>query len=130
MNNLIGLTRIAGHLLLQAPDEDAFWIFVAVMDTHLRGYYHVSNMGQFEIDASIFQSLLESVEPELAHMLFVSHDPRYSSRTECVFFSTERLRHTRCRYLWIVVSGKLIVHLCKFLTTRQVFVSVCWGSSS
>ncbi|KAG8757016.1 hypothetical protein FRC14_002447 [Serendipita sp. 396] len=65
-----GLTRIAGHLLLQAPDEDAFWIFVAVMDAHLRGYYHASSTGQFEIDAALFQSLVESVESELAHLLF------------------------------------------------------------
>ncbi|KAG8815446.1 hypothetical protein FRC17_000708 [Serendipita sp. 399] len=62
--------RTAGHLLLQAPDEDAFWIFVAVMDSHLRGYYHVSSTGQFEIDAALFQNLVESVEPELAHLLF------------------------------------------------------------
>lgn len=66
-----GLTRIAGHLLLQAPDEDAFWIFVAVMDAHLRGYYHATNTGQFEIDGSLFQSLVESTEPELAQVLFV-----------------------------------------------------------
>lgn len=65
-----GLTRIAGHLLLQAPDEDAFWIFVAVMDSHLRGYYHATNTGQFEIDASLFQTLVESAEPELAQVLF------------------------------------------------------------
>lgn len=68
---LPGLTRIAGHLLLQAPDEDAFWIFVAVMDNLLRGYYHVTNTGQFEIDASLFQHLVETAEPDLAKFLFV-----------------------------------------------------------
>jgi hypothetical protein len=68
---IIGLTRIAGHLLLQAPDEDAFWIFVAVMDNLLRGYYHVTNTGQFEIDASLFQHLVETAEPDLAKFLFV-----------------------------------------------------------
>lgn len=73
LTRFLGLTRIAGHLLLQAPDEDAFWIFVAVMDSHLRGYYHVTNTGQFEIDASLFQSLVESVEPELAQILFVRY---------------------------------------------------------
>ena len=41
------------------------------MDSHLRGYYHATNTGQFEIDASLFQSLVESVEPELAQVLFV-----------------------------------------------------------
>lgn len=65
-----GLTRIAGNLLLQAPDEDAFWIFVALMDSHLRGYYATVSTGQFEIDASLFQNLVESVEPELANQLF------------------------------------------------------------
>ena len=32
----IGLTVIAGHLLLQSPEEDAFWTFVSLMDTHLK----------------------------------------------------------------------------------------------
>jgi hypothetical protein len=49
------------------------------MDTHLRGYYHVNNTGQFDIDASLFRSVVESVEPELAQFLFV----RYSFMISC-----------------------------------------------
>ena len=41
------------------------------MDSHLRGYYATISTGQFEIDASLFQTLVETVEPELANQLFV-----------------------------------------------------------
>uniref|UniRef100_A0A8H8CL13 Rab-GAP TBC domain-containing protein n=2 Tax=Psilocybe cubensis TaxID=181762 RepID=A0A8H8CL13_PSICU len=34
-----GLTEIVAHLLLLAPEEDAFWIFVSVLDAHLRPYF-------------------------------------------------------------------------------------------
>ena len=65
-----GLTLIAGHLLLQAPDEDAFWMFVAIMDSHLRGYYQLNPQGQLEIDSSLFKSVVQAADPELAQRLF------------------------------------------------------------
>ena len=34
--SVVGLTFIAGQLLPQSPEEDTFWIFVSLMDSHLR----------------------------------------------------------------------------------------------
>jgi TBC1 domain family member 10 len=48
-----------GHLLLLSPEEDAFWIFASVMDTHLRPYFS-SNAIQLEVDALLFSKALES----------------------------------------------------------------------
>jgi hypothetical protein len=61
---------IAGHLLLQSPEEDAFWILLALMETHLRPYYSISG-SQLEADAYLFTKVLESVDSQLAHILFV-----------------------------------------------------------
>ena len=44
-----GLTYIAGQLLFQSPEEDAFWIFVSLMDAHLRPYF-AANGTQLEVD--------------------------------------------------------------------------------
>ena len=41
---------IAGQLLLQSPEEDAFWTFVSLMDSHLRPYFS-NNSVQLEVDA-------------------------------------------------------------------------------
>ncbi|KAH8980184.1 rab-GTPase-TBC domain-containing protein [Lactarius akahatsu] len=54
-----GLAFIAGQLLLQSPEEDAFWIFISLMDTHLRPYFS-SNSVQLDIDASLFAKAVES----------------------------------------------------------------------
>ena len=35
----LGLAFIAGQLLLQSPEEDAFWIFISLMDSHLWPYF-------------------------------------------------------------------------------------------
>jgi len=72
----IGLTLIAGHLLLQAPDEDAFWMFVAIMDSHLRGYYQLTSQGQLEIDSNLFKSVVQAADPELARRLFEDYQVR------------------------------------------------------
>jgi TBC1 domain family member 10 len=64
------LTFIAGHLLSLAPEEDAFWIFVSVMNTHLRPYFSQSSM-QLEVDASLFSKALEANDPSLARKIFV-----------------------------------------------------------
>jgi TBC1 domain family member 10 len=71
-----GLTLIAGHLLLQAPDEDAFWMFVAIMHSHLRGYYQIHSQGQLEVDSNLFKSVVQAADPELAKRLFEDYGVR------------------------------------------------------
>jgi len=39
----LGLTLIVGQLLLLSPEEDAFWIFVSIMDTHIRPLFCVND---------------------------------------------------------------------------------------
>ncbi|KLO06753.1 RabGAP/TBC [Schizopora paradoxa] len=63
------LVAIAGHLLLQAPEEDSFWMFVSIMDTHIRTYFS-SKAVQMDVDASIFGKVIESTQPQLAKRLF------------------------------------------------------------
>ena len=59
-----GLTLIAGQLLLLAPEEDAFWIFISIMDAHIRPYF--SSSPQFDVDAALFGRALESIDAVLA----------------------------------------------------------------
>ncbi|GLB36933.1 putative protein with domain in Tre-2, BUB2p, and Cdc16p [Lyophyllum shimeji] len=66
---MTGLTLISGHLLLLAPEEDAFWIFVSVMDTHIRPYFS-STATQIDVDASLFSRALESIDPAVAKKMF------------------------------------------------------------
>jgi hypothetical protein len=68
--SVVGLTFIAGQLLLQSPEEDAFWIFISLMDSHLRPYFS-SNSVQLDIDASLFAKALETVNLSIAKKLFV-----------------------------------------------------------
>ncbi|KAF9459090.1 rab-GTPase-TBC domain-containing protein [Collybia nuda] len=56
-----GLTLITGQLSLTAPEEDAFWIFVSIMDTHLRPYFS-SSTTQIEVDAALFSRALENAD--------------------------------------------------------------------
>ncbi|KIJ63979.1 hypothetical protein HYDPIDRAFT_91152 [Hydnomerulius pinastri MD-312] len=65
-----GLTSIAGHLLLLAPEEDAFWIFASMMETNLRPYFS-TNINQIEVDASLFSKALEATDPVLTKKLYV-----------------------------------------------------------
>ncbi|KAJ7460992.1 rab-GTPase-TBC domain-containing protein [Mycena galericulata] len=60
-----GLTLIAGHLLALSPEEDAFWIFVSIMDSYLRPYF-ASNTTQLEVDAALFSRALESTDAQVA----------------------------------------------------------------
>lgn len=64
-----GLTLVAGQLLQQSIEEDAFWIFVSLMDTHLRPYFS-SNSAQIEVDAALFSKALEANDAPLAKRLF------------------------------------------------------------
>ncbi|KAI0641277.1 RabGAP/TBC [Trametes meyenii] len=63
-----GLALIAGQLLLQSPEEDAFWTFISLMDSHLRPYF--SNGVQLEVDASLFAKALESNDAAVAKKVF------------------------------------------------------------
>jgi TBC1 domain family member 10 len=65
-----GLTSIAGRLLILAPDEDAFWIFVSLMDTYLRPWFSVNTI-QMEVDASLFSKALETNDGQVAKKLYV-----------------------------------------------------------
>ncbi|KAG8947761.1 hypothetical protein FRC03_000936 [Tulasnella sp. 419] len=64
-----GLTVIAGTILLQSPEEDAFWTFLALMDNHLRGYFAQSTT-QMDVDAQLFMRAVETADPPLAKRLF------------------------------------------------------------
>lgn len=64
---------IAGRLLLQSPEEDAFWTFVSLMDTHLRPYFSPSRT-QLEVDSTLFGKAVESNEPALATKMFSELD--------------------------------------------------------
>ncbi|CAA7263558.1 unnamed protein product [Cyclocybe aegerita] len=65
-----GLTLIVGQLLLLAPEEDAFWIFVSIMDTHVRAYFSATTT-QMEVDAALFSRALEANDAPLARKLLV-----------------------------------------------------------
>ena len=60
---------IAAQLLLQSPEEDAFWTFISVMDAHLRPYFSNASV-QLEVDASLFGRALEANDPQTAKKLF------------------------------------------------------------
>ncbi|KAJ7168256.1 RabGAP TBC [Mycena crocata] len=60
-----GLTLIAGHLLALSPEEDAFWIFVSMMDSYLRPYFS-SVTTQLEVDAALFARALEGNDAQVA----------------------------------------------------------------
>jgi hypothetical protein len=65
-----GLALVGGCLLDQGSEEDAFWMFASVLDTHLRPYFSANPL-QLEIDATLFSKALEVNDPALAKKLFV-----------------------------------------------------------
>ena len=65
----LGLALVAAQLLLQSPEEDAFWTFVSLMDSHLRPYFSNSNI-QLEVDASLFAKALETNDSASAKKVF------------------------------------------------------------
>ncbi len=91
-----GLAFIAGQLLLQSPEEDAFWIFISLMDTHLRPYFS-SNSVQLDIDASLFAKAMESIHPPIAKRLFV--DMGIAPIRVCRPWSAAALRAPVC--VWV-----------------------------
>lgn len=82
-NSHLGLTKIVGQLLLLAPEEDAFWIFTTIMDTHIRPYFTVPTptpssastpiprSTQMEVDAALYSRALETIDPSMAKKIFV-----------------------------------------------------------
>lgn len=65
-----GLTCIVGQLLAQAPEEDAFWIFISMMDSYLRPYFALNHI-QIEIDALLFAKAVEANYSAVAKKVFV-----------------------------------------------------------
>lgn len=65
-----GLAVVASQLLMQSPEEDAFWTFVSLMDSHLRPYFSRSNV-QLDVDASLFLKALEINDPAVSKRIFV-----------------------------------------------------------
>ncbi|KAH9947342.1 RabGAP/TBC [Amylocystis lapponica] len=65
-----GLAVIAAQLLMLTPEEDAFWTFTSMMDSHLRPYFS-SNAIQLEVDASLFGKVVEANDAALAKKIFV-----------------------------------------------------------
>jgi hypothetical protein len=68
---LLGLTSIAGHLLLLSPEEDAFWIFASMMDAHLRPYFSANTI-QLEVDAALLSRAIEANDPAVCKKLYVT----------------------------------------------------------
>ncbi|KAF9645317.1 RabGAP/TBC [Thelephora ganbajun] len=66
----IALTCIVGQLLAQSPEEDAFWIFISMMDSYLRPYFS-SSVVQLDFDATLFANALETNDAPLAKRIFV-----------------------------------------------------------
>jgi hypothetical protein len=60
-----------GQLLLLSPEEDAFWIFVSIMDTHIRPYFSALTT-QMEVDAALFSRALEANDPQVGRKVFVN----------------------------------------------------------
>jgi TBC1 domain family member 10 len=57
-----------GQLLLLAPEEDAFWIFISIMDTHIRPYFSTVTT-QMEVDAALFSRALENNDHQVARKI-------------------------------------------------------------
>ena len=66
----LALTCIVGQLLAQSPEEDAFWIFISMMDSYLRPYFSLS-LAQSDFDATLFARALEVNDAPLAKRIFV-----------------------------------------------------------
>lgn len=70
-----GLAIIAGHLLLQSPEEDAFWTFLAMMDSYLRPYFMPASP-QMDIDTNLFVKTVETTDSQLATRVFAQLNVR------------------------------------------------------
>ena len=84
---LPALTCIVGQLLAQSPEEDAFWIFISMMDSYLRPYFS-SNVALLDFDAILFAKALEANDAPLAKRILVdmSIPPLAICRQWCIVF--------------------------------------------
>ena len=83
----LALICIVGQLLAQSPEEDAFWIFISIMDSYLRPYFS-SNVAQLDSDAILFARALEENDAPLAKRILVdmSIPPSTICRQWCITF--------------------------------------------
>ncbi|KIY70085.1 hypothetical protein CYLTODRAFT_202028 [Cylindrobasidium torrendii FP15055 ss-10] len=65
------LDQVLPFLLGLAPEQDAFWIFCCVMDTHLRAYYS-ENAQNLEIDGELLARTLSKTDAALGHHLLTT----------------------------------------------------------
>jgi len=74
-HQITGLAIIAGHLLLQSPEEDAFWIFLAMMDSYLRPYFSPIST-QMSVDTNLFVKTIEASDSQLVTRVFAELNVR------------------------------------------------------
>ncbi|THH28126.1 hypothetical protein EUX98_g6054 [Antrodiella citrinella] len=107
-----GLVAIAGLILLQSPEEDAFWTFISLMDSHLRPYFS-ANPIQMEVDAALLVKCLEANEAALSKKLFV--DMGISPSTICRAWFTalfvDMLPPEHLRRVWDIFLSEGVVFL-------------------
>jgi len=59
------LNFLAGTMLLYLPEENAFWLFVAVVDTLLPHDYFAPSMVGMYVDQMVFSKMIESYLPKI-----------------------------------------------------------------
>lgn len=115
-----GLTLVAGQLLSHAPEEDAFWIFVSIMDSHLRPYFSTTTV-QIDIDANLFSRIVEQNDGQLAKKIYIDFGIKPSDVCAvwlvlywcffCIIVSYDYFAGSllsslaRCRLIMSIVSG-------------------------
>jgi hypothetical protein len=63
-----GMGMVAGVLLMRMPEEESFWVFVAIVERYLEGLY-APGLEQLIIDAKVFERLLPSVSRKVSRHL-------------------------------------------------------------
>ena len=95
---------VAAQLLLQSPEEDAFWTFISLMDAHLRPYFSNSSV-QLEVDASLFGRAVEANDAACAKKLFGEMD-----------IAPIAVCHALCVSISLVLLSSLLTTLDRFTT--------------
>lgn len=110
-----GLTIIAGHLLLQSPEEDAFWTFLAMMDVYLRPYF-MPTSSFMNVDTTLFVKAVEAMDSVLATRLFAELNVRPLELCGvwcaiCVSFTTTKLTFWLIRFSSMFAGSLPLPHL-------------------
>ena len=110
------MTLIAGQLLSHAPEEDAFWIFVSIMDSHLRPYFSTTTV-QMDIDANLFSRIVEQNDGRLAKKIYIDFgiEPRDVCTVWLVFVLVFPLYHSL-----IILLGSLLSSLARCHLTMSI----------